>query len=217
VFRTYEKLDGTNLGVRCDGAVFGRRLRISGDSYQKVPLAGTIPTGKEVQAVKDAMLGQDAKHGTELVLCGELMCNPSKFDHNERAMGGKFCCFGAMLKHPKTATDNEVITLQQKLKQRGFAPLIGENAGRIVLNHKMRELLESQGVTCVPLMDEGPFVELCFRMKESLMNDGMEGVVLMGDEGSLLKWKTSIEDESETHGVLCSLMRDHFSLPVQLP
>jgi hypothetical protein len=41
------------------------------------------------------------------------------------------------------------------------------------------------------------------------MNDGMEGVVLTGDEGSLFKWKTSIEDESETHSVLCSLMRDY--------
>jgi len=24
----YEKLDGTNVGIRCDGAIFGRRQRI---------------------------------------------------------------------------------------------------------------------------------------------------------------------------------------------
>ena len=73
----------------------------------------------------------------------------------------------------------------------------------------MCQVIHSNGIACVPMLDEGPFQELCFRMKETLKQNGMEGVVLTGDEGSLFKWKTSAEDESSTHKVLSSLMLQH--------
>ncbi|CAB9517954.1 expressed unknown protein [Seminavis robusta] len=209
-FRAFEKLDGTNLGVRCDGAVFGRRTRVFKDSYQKVPLDGVVPTAKEVRAVKQVLLGSETANGTELVLYGELMCNPRKFDYDERSMDSKFYCFGAMVRFPDTFSGKDVLAAQRAIKQRGFAPTInGNSSGRVALNDRLRELLVGQGIPCAPLLGEGPFGELCLSMKATLMKDGMEGVVLTGDDGSLKKWKTSVEDESKTHAMLSALIQQH--------
>ena len=202
----YEKLDGTNLGVRCDGAVFGRRLRIQANTYQRVPLEGSIPLASQVQSVKKAMLGKDNEQGMELILYGELMCNPGKFDYNQRGMGHKFYCFGAMLTSSKEITDNKMTNWKHLLKQQGFNPSMSSKSGRIAMNHRLRQLLEDNEICCVPLMDKGRLREVCFQMKESMMKDDREGVVLTGDDGMLYKWKTSVEDESQTHSLLSSLL-----------
>jgi len=44
----FEKIDGTNFGVRCDGVLFGRRNKVEGLTYQKVPVMHA-PNGEKNQ------------------------------------------------------------------------------------------------------------------------------------------------------------------------
>ena len=189
-FRAFEKLDGTNFGIRCDGEMFGRRYRVEGDTYQRVPLVGrvsAIPGEAEVTAVKHAMIGEGFDN-VELFLYGELMCNPGKFDYKERAMGHKFFCFGAMI----TST-NHCTEILAKLLEKGFvAYLCKDGQIRVTMNEIFSGCIEKYGVLSAPLLEAGPLRDLCFRVKNNIMmKDGMEGVVLTSDTGGLFKWKTS--------------------------
>lgn len=57
-----------------------------------------------------------------------------------------------------------------------------------------------------PILGKGPLCELCLTLKETLMSDKLEGVVLTGKDTSLFKWKTSTEDESKGYNLLSSLL-----------
>lgn len=215
-FCAVEKLDGTNLGVRSgDGAVFGRRYRVTEDTYQNVPLKGTIPSAKQVTAIKETMVGDAGGNSIELMLYGELMCNPNKFDYSQRSMGHRFYCFGAVLDAGLEAEQRNSVFAE--LREKGLVPFDSGNGRiRVVMNDAFGKLIRQHGVDSAPMMDEGPLRELWFRVKDTLLKDGMEGVVLSGDDGALYKWKTSVEDESKTHQQLSSLLKDHSKLILEL-
>lgn len=213
----YEKLDGTNLGVRCDGAVFGRRLRVNGDSYQKVVLKDAIPTPSAVNTVKSSIastirlggFGTDDKMPM-LVLYGELMCNPRKFGYEERGMARKFFCFGAVFDTECKNVDKSD-ALCGVLNRHGFVATVASGSKiRVRMNDKLSELVQAQGIACAPKLDQGLLREVCFRLEETLKRNGeLEGVVLNGDNGCLFKWKTKSEDESKGYDLLCSLTDSH--------
>jgi len=212
----YEKLYGTNLGVRCDGAVFGRRIRVDGDSYQKVALKAAIPTQSSIQAVKSSIESTIRLGGFDnddvfpmLVLYGELMCNPKKYGYEVRGMARKFFCFGAVF-DPIRENDDTSDAFCGVLKRHGFAAQVASGKIRVRMNDKLSELVQSQGISCAPLLDQGPLREVCFRLEETMKSDDkLEGVVLHGDDGCLFKWKTRTEDESKGYDLLCSLNASH--------
>lgn len=219
----YEKLDGTNLGVRCDGVVFGRRLRVNGDSYQKIALKDAIPSLTAVQAVKSSIASTIRLGGFDNddevpmpVLYGELMCNPDKFDYTERGMSRKFFCFGAVLDNEWENVDKSD-ALCGVLNRHGFVATVASGKIRVRMNDKLSGLVQAQGISCAPLLDQGPLREVCFRLEEPMKsNDKMEGVVLNGDDGCLFKWKTRIEDESKGYDLLCSLTNSYSPETIEL-
>ncbi|XP_011270362.1 hypothetical protein CAOG_08742 [Capsaspora owczarzaki ATCC 30864] len=69
-FRGYEKIDGTNLGCADDGELYGRRLQVSGKSYQKASLKCMEPIRACVADVKRALaeiIAAEPKPGTVAV------------------------------------------------------------------------------------------------------------------------------------------------------
>lgn len=208
----YEKLDGTNFGVRCDGALFGRRREITGQTYQNVCLTGVIPTPSIVEAVKRSIgqcIGYEEAALPMLVLYGELMCNPGRYDYEKRGMGKKYMCFGAMFV-PYLMGDESIAAsaaLNLELQNNGLLATMAPESGRIrlLLNDKLAEMIIAANVECVPLVDQGPLRELCLCNKELLMASQIEGACLTG-QSFLQKWKTGCEDESKGHSLLCSLL-----------
>jgi hypothetical protein len=92
---SYEKLDGTNLGVRCDGLRFGRRQIVSGTSDQKCQLDDIVPTGTQVSTIKTKIEQMVSMDLPKFLVYGELMVN-NKFDYIDRKLFKTWICFGAM-------------------------------------------------------------------------------------------------------------------------
>jgi len=228
----YEKLDGTNFGIRCDGATYGRRYRIHGNTYQRVDLDGAIPTAEQVAAIKHAILSiaystddeeEDSKEektpsspaeeirSISLVLYGELMCNPGKYKYSTRYEGCKYFCFGAVFDPVATAgagvAFEDMKDLHQRLIKRGLNAEIAPESGRIrlTMSRQLSSLVTSEGVQCAPLLEKGSLRDVCYQMREELLRNQMEGVVITG-KNCLMKWKTPFEDESKGDAMLSKLL-----------
>jgi len=218
----WEKLDGTNLGVRCDGAIFGRRFQVSEDTYQKIPLGGGIlPQPRTIQRVKATILkGLEPILGAtmpSLVIYGELMCNASRNRYDERGMARKYYAFGAVLHLQPTAThgnshaEKNNSELLQALISNGFCARMSREPKYISihLNDKLFRIFQENYIPCTPMMSQGPLRDVCIALKDKLMAvDEIEGVVLVG-QGILYKWKTGNEDESRGNSLLASLKKNH--------
>jgi hypothetical protein len=88
---------------------------------------------------------------------------------------------------------------------------------RMRMNGKLAALVQAVGIPCAPLIDQGPLRDLCFHLKETVMGNQVEGVVLTGGDGCLFKWKTSLEDESKGHDLLHSRLVSHSTTTLALP
>lgn len=157
----YEKLDGTNLGVRCDGAIFGRRLQVFEDSYQRVSLVGAIPAVSSIEGVKSSILETVSQHTSDtdqnpkLVIYGELMCN-DRYDYDRRGMFGQFYSFGAVLNCSSCWSDDRVDAVADELIQNGFIATIGESGKlRLRMNEKLSAIIRVEGIECAPLLSSG--------------------------------------------------------------
>jgi hypothetical protein len=217
LFRAHEKLDGTNLGIRCDGAVFGRRHRIFDDTYQCIPLEGTIPTDDQVRRIKNDMLDV-ATYGLfdscQLTLYGELMSNTDKFDYAQRNMGNNYYCFGAMISMECPCPQGRVRHLDAVLRRRGLNFHLVSSHDRIIyrimLNPAFQKLLNAEGLYSAPWMTKGTLRQICMNLKNVMLEDGFEGVVLTAPiEGTFFKWKTSVQDKSGGLVALSNLCRSY--------
>ncbi|KAG7374812.1 hypothetical protein IV203_013907 [Nitzschia inconspicua] len=225
LFRAHEKLDGTNLGVRCDGAVFGRRIRIYGETYQGVDLEGVVPCDEQVRGIKYDMLVDlftyDFYETSQLMIYGELICNPNKFDYSRRCMGYKYYCFGAMVTI-QMPTEKLCRQMDTVLRRKGlnFHHVIWNNdhaVYRIMLNPAFQRMLEGQGISTSLLLGKGTLRQVCLDLKAMMMTDGFEGVVLTAPiEGTYFKWKTSIEDKSGGFSALSELSQSYSSFVLEL-
>lgn len=216
----FEKLDGTNVGVRCDGALFGRRLQISGDSYQRVPLLGALPDTSIIVHVKERLLSATnaaVSDAVNLLVYGELMCNPGRYSYDRRDMGKRWYAFGAVIQTHKIepAMAEQICTA---LVSDGFLSTMSPDASKITirLNDKLSDLFVEHAVPCVPFLTSGSLKDVCTSLKERLLKTELqEGVVLTGDE-FMAKWKTSLEDESKGNALLTSLLRDYSETAFEL-
>ena len=232
----YEKLDGTNLGVRCDGAVFGRRQQVihhenNNNSYHHIPLEGIIPNTHQIHKVKvhatrSAFLPAAAdqkklllfNNNFQLIIYGELMVNPGRFGYDERAFAKKWIAFGLVFQNKKQdLVLSEAVTC--KLSSAGFLATMAPVCGKITvrLNPKLARILNDAGIATAPLLASGPLCDVCLnQLQETLMqNDALEGVVLTGQD-LLVKWKTGKEDNSQGYQMLTGLMEDYSTTVLQV-
>lgn len=224
IFRVHEKLDGTNLGIRCDGAVFGRRFRIYQDTYQSVPLEGTLPCEEQVYNVKYELLRpshNDCLRSCQFILYGELMVDPNKFDYTRRSMGHQYYAFGGMLVLDEP-TEDLSRQLDTVLRRKGlnFHVLYKNshrNVYRIMLNQAFKKIIYRNDIMYAPMMGNGTLRQVCYSLKDLMMQDGFEGVVLTAPvEGTFYKWKTSVEDKSGGLETLMKLSQSYPSFVLEL-
>ena len=216
----YEKLDGTNLGVRCDGAIFGRRQRVTGSSYAKVPLDGTVPDSTVIQNIKENIFNEVGITTTttsssdtlpKLLIYGELMINKDRYQYDERNLSEKWFAFGAVL-HYDDVVDGRTGTTEEHfkaLKDAGFLVTKGTDRITMRLNSKLYIIVENFGVPCTTLLGRGPLRKVCADLESKLMKNECEGVVLTSED-LLTKWKTGKEDESKGYDMLVAI-RDTYS------
>lgn len=88
------KLDGTNVAIAEDGALYGRRLRVPDDaeSYQKCDLRRLRGRQDQVQKLRT---GLGLPSAVRLRLFGELVMN-NRFDYSAEGLFKTFCAFGAI-------------------------------------------------------------------------------------------------------------------------
>eukprot|EP00977_Amphora_coffeiformis_P015831 scaffold4743_cov171-Amphora_coffeaeformis.AAC.4 len=206
----HEKLDGTNLGVRCDGAIFGRRLQVMGNTYQSVPLEGILPETATVLDVKKELVaeGDTSCAIFQLLLYGELMCNADRYNYEKRGMGKRWYAFGALL---QIQDRDAAASICQTLITRGFWATMTPDGRKVTLrlNIKLSQLLTGHSVPCTPFLGSGPLKEVCLSLRDQLMRiEDMEGVVITASD-FLVKWKTAKEDESKGHNMLVSLTQEY--------
>lgn len=189
----YEKLDGTNLGVSDCGKVYGRRYRVVDNKYQGVPLTD-IPAMDTVKRVKEMLRLKIGLPGEMpgIILYGELMCQPKKYEYIKREMSHSWFCFGLVFCKLPPPSDQ----LTTRLRDHGFFVSRGASI-TIRMNPVLAELLTSAApsMKIAPLVDEGTLPELCARLKPVMMGNDMEGVVLSGPQ-TIMKWKNGQEDGS---------------------
>lgn len=90
------KYDGTNVGVGDDLRLRGRKTLILPDAetYQRVSLDHAKACLEKTRVVKQKLMLEDQ---LQLIVHGELMCNPNKFDYTKRDLVAKFFAFGATI------------------------------------------------------------------------------------------------------------------------
>ena len=207
----HEKLDGTNLGIRCDGFVFGRRQKVEGSKYQKTSLDGILPTAECMEKIKLDFLNGEASSAsaTKLLLYGELMCNSGRYNYTSRELAKKWYVFGAVLQTENVDVDTARTILDALIDRDYWASLSPDSTKITVrLNKQLNSLVTRYGVQCVPHMASGSIRDVCVALQSKLMEtDNLEGVVLSGSD-VLIKWKTSKEDESKGHEMLANLVQD---------
>jgi hypothetical protein len=104
-----QKYDGTNVGKDETGAIYGRRQMIAdtfGATYQKTKLTAVSQVDtKKMKADLFAEIGATVaeKESFTMVAYGELMCNHSLFDYEERSLSSGWFIFGAILRHKMEA------------------------------------------------------------------------------------------------------------------
>jgi hypothetical protein len=143
-----------------------------------------------------------------LFVYGVLMCNPTKIKYNDRIMDKKFYCFGDVFDVGLSA-EGGVSSLTFPPCDEGFAATAGSTSVRIVLNEKFQSILEEKGLESRRYRGPSPPRELCFTQKETLLSlDELKGELLTdGEDGTLYKWKTSQEDESNSFELLFSILK----------
>lgn len=214
----YEKLDGTNVGVRCDGAMFGRRRAIEGSVYQKCKLDGVVPWRKQVNQVKLNLVKTTSMDLPKMILYGELMVN-NKYDYVGRGLFKKWFCFGAVFAPFDESCDCmlKAQSLVSRLQAAGFYATVSPNNGKVKLamNPNLQSLLEECNVRVAPFAGCGPMKELCFSQKSRMLQNGIEGFVV-SRPSSLHKWKTGQEDVSKGHDELCRLLSEHSKTTLEI-
>lgn len=105
------KLDGTNLGVDDEGAIWGRNHEVPrGDSYCKVDVWKLLPgMPSKVAQVRDELAKAAGEHGGKIqraMLYGELLIN-SKYDYGKSGIQNRWLCFGLLL-GPKCVEGQEL-------------------------------------------------------------------------------------------------------------
>jgi len=153
--------------VGCDGVLFGRRNKVEGLTYQKVPVMHA-PNGEKIKEIKShlaKLIGMEYGKLPKFILYGELNCNPRKFDYEKR-MKQNFVCFGA-----KFSGNSEGIELSNKLINAGFTTNFDKNEGKVTLlgSKKFFELIESHNISTVPFLTEGTISEVCSKLKEKML------------------------------------------------
>ena len=207
----FEKLDGTNFGVSCEGTRVGRRLALDAGvaTYQRVRLDEAVPTGDDVRALKArlaSVAGEDAAGLPELVLYGELMCNPTKYTYDERMGAVKFAAFGARFKARDVAAARATAGA---LQAAGMPCVVDTTSGKLTLLASPAFLGEvaACGVATVPLLASGPLWDVLQALEAKMLENATEGVVLTGVCGFIRKWKTGEEDESKGHLNLAKVLK----------
>jgi len=126
-----------------------------------------------------------------------------KFEYDKR-LKENFICFGA-----KFTQNSDGMELLNKLINAGFTTNYDKNEGKVTLlaTKKFAELIESHNISFAPLMAEGNIFEVCSKLKEKMLKNDFEGVVLTS-QGFIKKWKTGMEDESKGAPELSRVLKD---------
>jgi hypothetical protein len=208
VFAT-EKLDGTNFGVGDDGVYYGRRNIVEGNSYQRVPIK--FAANKE-QILKTKQLLADlaslpSSNLPGMVVYGELMCNPGRYSYTQRGYQNKWAAFGCVFAVGDTGVLGGV-SLGEALEKAGFLVKIDKVDGRVnvLMNPLLRGIFTANNIMTSAELAHGTIAEVCVALKDMMMRNECEGVVLSG-RGYLTKWKTGAEDESKGSNLLAALLR----------
>jgi len=218
----YEKLDGTNFGIRCDGVYFGRRQRVESDTYQRIHLGSDVPDADTIQSIKRTignLIGIDDPTTSlpQMIVYGELMCNSDRFHYQQRGLfQKKWLAFGVVFSNCSGSNKNFVRS-KDLLDRLLAAGLYGYSIGlktAICLNPKLASILENAGgggiITCAPFVAKGSLREVCLTQKDLMMkNKDLEGLVITGMNGFISKWKTGQEDESKGSKMLLEIRRKY--------
>jgi hypothetical protein len=172
-----KKYDGTNVGIDCEGEMYGRNMMIQkgADDYQKTSLKHVKTC--DVQAIRDKLLkaveeaiaataggyrGEDhvdivgdlAFRIAKTVVYGELMCNSNIYGYAAQKLQGQFCVFGAMVEFERddkaatAETEEGGETEAPNPRAARFAELLGDEAGFAT------RVLESNGSRVLVMMNQ---------------------------------------------------------------
>lgn len=131
-----EKLDGTNVGVRDDGRLMGRRhllpegtLRYQSTSVSHVASAEQV---SDVRNIVERAISLPASLTLRVILYGELICT-SRYDYHSRKLVADWRCFGARVwvqkKGEENEEDEEVEVEEEGMDAKG-APKVSSNDSR---------------------------------------------------------------------------------------
>ena len=130
-----EKLDGTNLGLRDDGCLVGRRISVpsSSDTYHKVDVRpvrayNIAAFSARIRAASPSLASAHAE-AARVVLYGEAMCNRTLYKYADAGHAGHWRVFGAVIDFT-LSTDGaplvDVCECVKELAQAGFVLSTGE-------------------------------------------------------------------------------------------
>ena len=219
------KLDGTNVGIDTEGALFGRRTAIpeANDSYQKTPLASLRGRGAQVAALRAALAsaaGMPELEALPLMLYGEL-CVHKLYEYESSYASGAFKSwrvFGAAIQVELPGGDDDKIPaagldVARRLAAAGYRARAGCTVV-VSMCDKLRALVdgvntlepEREPLTCVGEMGRGSLVEIVGQALTWMLEMRGEGLVLTypafgarsgGGLCTLGKWKCAQEPQQK--------------------
>jgi len=196
------KYDGTNVGKTSSGQVAGRNHMIAGDKYLNTSLAhakacDTHAFRAKLSEMLDAELG-------EVVLYGELMCNPGYYGYKDLGLASKWICFGGVVDIPvgdkdEVAQGEHMFKISQKLDQLCLAHSHGYQSIRLLGCPAFYEFAKSSAGCSVAedLYGGRTIADVVAMASDSIIAGEQEGIVFVvprvGHLASVRKWKNSAE------------------------
>eukprot|EP00961_Rhodomonas_salina_P205337 2771931-Rhodomonas_salina.1 len=217
------KLDGTNVGKLCGGALVGRRMVIedSANAYQGCDL--TDLRGYATDTCLDELMakfGMETKEGTScnVELCalfGELCKNPGLYNYTEQGFDNSWQVFGAILEFSDSSKAQEAAVAGLAQGFHCFTRTARDSttsAVHVCNSPAFGELLRRHAIPVISCYEHSSIAALVTQRLDWMLGEKGEGLVITctppDQQPQSYKWKTTCDVPQPTTvaqlGLLCS-------------
>jgi len=184
-------------------------------AYQRTDLTAVRST--DIGQLKRKILGTDLAEQVELIVYGELMCNPARHDYQKRGLdSGQWPCFGGMIRLKRNClsvsnaigtteiTDDEILQeVGARLASKSYDYTLSPNGHiKILLCEQLRHVVEMHGGLTPEILCSGSVLNVVPKLYGMMHDCKQEGVVLAIQGHTLRKWKTAIEAQGSNLDIL---------------
>ena len=180
-FTYCEKFDGTNVGKDMRGLIYSRCLVLGMHEKEFINTSLKCMHKTYINSFHKYLMEElDGNHGEDIlniIVIGELMCNPQLHEYETRGLAGRWLVFGVILE----VKEESKLNIIEKCKDCGFLVRGRDKVDKIklCLNKKLAEVFDELRFDCNPkIVKTGTIYEIVKENSERLIKGEIEGLIV---------------------------------------